>query len=327
MEIKDLTRTFKTRAVKGKRKKDIVRALDGIDLNIEQGELFGLLGPNGAGKTTIIKILSTLLFPTSGHVKVMGHDVMKESHQIRKKINMVSGGESSGYGLLTVKENLWMFSQLYGIPRRVANKRIDSLLKVMGMEDKKNVKVRTLSTGMRQKTNMIRGFMTDPSLIFLDEPTLGLDVNASRMIRDFIKNWLRNKPSRTVLLTTHYMMEADELCDRVAIINEGKLLACDTPENLKRLIKKESALKLEIRQVDNVKVFENIKGVRNFTHDHNINAGVTKLKFILDDEAIVSDIVAAVPKSGSKIISVEKTEPTLEDVFVSLVGRGLHDVK
>lgn len=327
VEIKNLKRTFKTRAVKGKHKKQVLKALDGIDLRIKEGELFGLLGPNGAGKTTIIKILSTLLFPTSGEVKVMGHDVIKECHQIRRKINMVSGGESSGYGLLTVKENLWMFSQFYGIPRKVANKRIDTLLRVMDMEDKKNVKVRTLSTGMRQKTNMIRGFMTDPSLIFLDEPTLGLDVNASRMVRDFIKGWIKDKSGRTVLLTTHYMMEADELCDRVAIINEGKLLACDTPENLKRLIKKESALKLEIRLVENVTAFENIKGVRHFTHNHNINAGITKLKFILDDEAIVSDIVAAVPKSGSKIVSVEKTEPTLEDVFVSLVGRGLHDAK
>ena len=316
---------FKTRPVRGSREKKIVHALKDLDIEIKEGELFGLLGPNGAGKTTLIKILCTLLLPTSGEARVMGHDVEKKHHQIRRMINMVSGGETSGYGLLTVKENLWMFSQFYGMPGDIAKRRIDRLLKVMELEDKANAKVRTLSTGQRQKANMIRGFMTDPSLIFLDEPTLGLDVNASRLIRDFIKNWVRAKEGRTVLLTTHYMMEADELCNRVAIINDGKLLACDTPENLKRMVPKESALKLEIRQISDVRGFEGIKGVKNFTYDHNIVAGTTKLKFILDDEAIVADIVAEVPKCGSRILSVEKTEPTLEDVFITLVGRGLHE--
>jgi ABC-2 type transport system ATP-binding protein len=248
---------------------------------------------------------------------------MKDAYQIRKNINMVSGGETSGYGILTVNENLWMFSQFYGMPGKIAKKRIRRLLKVMDLENKADAKVRTLSTGERQKANMIRGFMTDPKLIFLDEPTLGLDVNASRLIRDFIKGWMKSKEGRTVLLTTHYMMEADELCDRVAIIDQGKILACDTPANLKRLVTKESTLKLEIRKVQDISAFQNIKGVKRFTYDHHIAAGITKLNFILDDEAIVADIVAEVPKSGSKIVSVEKTEPTLEDVFVTLCGRGL----
>jgi ABC-2 type transport system ATP-binding protein len=321
VEVKDLKRTFKTKAVK--RKTELVTALDGANLEIKEGELFGLLGPNGAGKTTIIKILATLLFPTSGVAKVLDYDVMKNAYQIRKNINMVSGGETSGYGILTVKENLWMFSQFYGMPGKIAKKRINRLLKAMDLENKADAKVRTLSTGERQKANMIRGFMTDPALIFLDEPTLGLDVNASRLIRDFILNWMKTKESRTVLLTTHYMMEADELCDRVAIIDQGKILACDTPTNLKRLVTKESTLKLEIRRVQDISAFQNIKGVKRFTYDHDIEAGITKLNFILDDEAIVADIVAEVPKSGSRIVSVEKTEPTLEDVFVTLVGRGL----
>ena len=170
---------------------------------------------------------------------------------------------------------------------------------------------------------MIRGFMTDPALIFLDEPTLGLDVNASRLIRDFIKDWMKSKPGRTVLLTTHYMAEAEELCDRVAIINDGKVLACDTPANLKKMINQDTTLKLEIKQIEDFSQFEGIPGVRNFTHDQIVEAGITRLKFILEGDAIVADIVAAVPKSGSKILSVEKTEPTLEDVFVTLVGRSL----
>ena len=323
IEVKNLNRTFKTKAVKGKSKKEIVKALQDVNLTIHQGELFGLLGPNGAGKTTLIKILSTLLLPSSGEARVLGHDVQKETLAIRQKINMVSGGETSGYGLLTVRENLWMFSQLYGMPTKVANKRIDALLKELKLEHKKNSKVRTLSTGLRQKANMIRGFMTDPALIFLDEPTLGLDVNASRLIRDFIRNWKNEKPNRTVLLTTHYMMEADELCDRVAIINDGKVLACDTPANLKKMLHEDTTLMLEIKLVEDLKEFDGIKGVRSYTHTHNAAEGITKLKFILDGDAIVADIVAAVPRSGSKILSVEKTEPTLEDVFVTLVGRSL----
>ena len=328
VEVKNLNRTFTTKAVRGKSKKEVVKALNDVNLTINEGELFGLLGPNGAGKTTLIKILCTLLLPSSGEARVLGHDVQKETNTIRQKINMVSGGETSGYGLLTVRENIWLFSQLYGIPSKEANRRIDMLMKELKLEHKKNSKVRTLSTGLRQKANMVRGFMTNPSLIFLDEPTLGLDVNASRLIRDFIKKWMREDPRRTMLLTTHYMIEADELCDRVAIINDGRVLACDTPENLKKLIHQDSVLKLEIRQVDNLSAFQDIPGVRNFTHSNDIAAGTTKLNFILDGEAVVADIVAAVPKSGSKILSVQKTEPTLEDVFVALVGRGLtnHDV-
>ena len=325
VETHDLCREFKTRPAKGERQKTIVHALENANIQIEEGELFGLLGPNGAGKTTLIKILCTLLRPSSGTARVMGHDENTESNQIREKINMVSGGETSGYGLLTVRENLWMFSQFYGMPSKLAKRRIDNMLEIMELSDKKDAKVRTLSTGQRQKANMIRGFMTDPDLIFLDEPTLGLDVNASRLVRDFIKKWMKEKPTRTVLLTTHYMVEADELCDRIAIIDNGKVLACDTPNNLKKMISKESTLKLQIKQVRDVKAFESIPGIRNFAYQHDASAGTTDLKFILEDEAVVADIVAEVPKSGSMIIIVEKTEPTLEDVFVALVGRGLHE--
>ncbi len=325
IETSELCREFKTRPVKGERKKTIVHALDDVNLDIREGELFGLLGPNGAGKTTLIKILSTLLLPSSGTAKVMGHDVTTDSHNIRRVINMVSGGETSGYGLLTVRENLWMFSQFYGMPSKLAKRRIDRMLEIMDLADKKNAKVRTLSTGQRQKANMIRGFMTDPALIFLDEPTLGLDVNASRLIRDFIKNWMKDKPDRTVLLTTHYMAEADELCDRIAIINDGKVLACDTPENLKRMVSMDKTLKLEVSHVDDVRAFSTVPGIKNFTYEHSILNGNTRLKFIMDDESTVADIIAEVSKCGSRIISVEKTETTLEDVFVTLVGRGLQD--
>ncbi len=240
IEVDHVTRVFG-----GKGDKVQAKALDDISLQVEEGELFGLLGPNGAGKTTLIKILATLLLPSAGSVKVLGHDVVKDYNKIRARINMVSGGEISGYGLLTVRENLWMFSQFYGIPRKVAKQRIDELLERFGLLDKADAKVRTISTGQRQKMNVIRGFVTDPDLIFLDEPTLGLDVNASLVIRDFLRKWVKDTPGKTMLLTTHYMVEADELCDRVAIIDQGRILACDSPSNLKRMLKRATTFDIE----------------------------------------------------------------------------------
>ncbi len=189
VETRDLTRIFtgkkrrrRRKTAPGNNESDTgpVTALDRVSVQIREGELFGLLGPNGAGKTTLIKILCTLLLPTSGRAYVAGHDVSKDVFPIRQRINMVSGGETSGYGLLTARENIWMFSQFYGVPSRVAKARIDELMHTFGLWDKRDAKVRMLSSGQRQKMNMIRGFVTDPDILFLDEPTLGLDVNAAR---------------------------------------------------------------------------------------------------------------------------------------------------
>jgi len=177
-------------------------ALHEVDLEIHPGELFGLLGPNGAGKTTLIKILTTLLLPTSGRAWVAGYDVVAQPEAIRRRINMVAGGESCGYGLLTVRENLWMFSQFYGLDDRTARRRIEELLERFGLQDRGDSKMLDLSTGLRQKVSIIRGFLTDPQILFLDEPTLGLDVNAARQIRFFVREWIRERPGRTILLTT-----------------------------------------------------------------------------------------------------------------------------
>ena len=153
-------------------------ALDGVNLEVRPGELFGLLGPNGAGKTTLIKILTTLLAPTAGSAKVDGLDVVTEADGVRPRINMVSGGESSGYGILNVRENLWLFARIYGVPTAVANERIEKMLSVVGLADKATARISHLSTGQRQKMNFCRGFITDPKILFLDEPTLGLDVTS-----------------------------------------------------------------------------------------------------------------------------------------------------
>ncbi|HIH01023.1 TPA: ABC transporter ATP-binding protein [Thermoplasmata archaeon] len=320
VETQSLTRVFRP---KKRKEGKVVTALDSVDLRINRGELFGVLGPNGAGKTTMLKILSTLLLPTSGKAYVAGFDVEKDLLEIRRRINMVSGGEISGYGLLTVRENLWMFSQFYGVKSKDAHERIDVLLERFGLRDKDKEKVRTLSTGQRQKMNVIRGFVTHPEIIFLDEPTLGLDVNAARTVRDFVVDWIREDGNRTVVLTTHYMMEADELCDRIAIIDDGKILACDTPANLKRLVRMNSTLTLSVAGLNDINGFSSIPGIGNFSSTKDVEGNLTKLRFVLEDESSVSDIVSTVIGRGSKIVSLQKTEPTLEDVFIKLVGRGL----
>src|SRR6185503_12143539 len=200
IETQGLGRVYKIRGNKkeSELRKELI-ALEKVDLTVERGELFGLLGPNGAGKTTLIKILTTLLAPTSGWARVATHDVNLNPDLVRPRINMVSGGESSGYGLLTVRENLWMFSQFYGMPSKEANDRITELLTMVGLEDRINTKSSDLSTGLRQKMNIVRGFLTDPDVLFLDEPTLGLDVGASRDVRAFVRQWVDEDRSRTVL--------------------------------------------------------------------------------------------------------------------------------
>jgi ABC-2 type transport system ATP-binding protein len=326
VETFDLNRTFKVRKNKKNEKNNLVTALKDVNIKINQGELFGVLGPNGAGKTTLIKILSTLLSPTSGEAYVDGVDVMKHPEEVRKRINMVTGGEHSGYGILTVTETLWLFSQLYGIPNKVVQKRINEMLELMDMQKYAKTKINKLSSGMRQKMNIIRGFVCDPKILFLDEPTLGLDVQISRDVRKYIKSWVKENPEKTILLTTHYMAEADELCDRLAIIDQGLVLACDSPSNLKKSLQREALFHIETNlMLNDLDKFNQIPGVKSFAFEHKSHLGRTLLKFILDDDSVISDVSQALSQNGSKIISLSKMEPTLEDVFISLVGKGLEN--
>ncbi len=222
------------RVFKGRDQSEGVKALDSVDLEVKKGEIFGLLGPNGAGKTTLIKILSTILLPTSGTAKVLGMDVKREYDSIRKRINLVSGGETPGYGAITVKENLWFFSQLYGLNGEVARERITKLTQELELAEFLNMRMHKLSTGYKQRMNLVRGFINHPDVLFLDEPTLGLDVLSAMNLRRVIESWVRDNPDKTILLTTHYMAEADLLCDRIALINHGRILALDTPEMLRK---------------------------------------------------------------------------------------------
>ena len=332
VETRDLTRIFagkrhllprrKKASAEGPGPEGPVTALDGVTVQIKEGELFGLLGPNGAGKTTLIKILCTLLLPTSGQAYVAGFDVAKDVFPIRQRISMVSGGETTGYGLLTTRENIWMFSQFYGVQSKTANDRIDELMDVFGLRDRRDAKVRTLSTGQRQKMNMIRGFVTDPDILFLDEPTVGLDVNAARIIRDYVSKWVQEQEGKTVLLTTHYMAEADEMCDRIAIIDNGRILACDTPENLKKMVRLDTTFRLEVDPMRDTTGFGKIPGVKNFSVKDDASKNTSYLTFILDGESPVADILSYVASQGARVRSLQKSEPTLEDVFVSMVGKG-----
>lgn len=299
-------------------------ALDQVSLEVRPGELFGLLGPNGAGKTTLIKILTTLLAPSSGTARVDGLDVVGQADQVRPRINMVSGGESSGYGILNVRENLWLFARIYGVPTAVAQERIDRMLGVVGLTEKATSRISHLSTGQRQKMNFCRGFITDPKILFLDEPTLGLDVTSARAIRGFVKEWMRERPERTLLLTTHYMAEADELCDRLAIIDRGSVLACDTPANLKRQVQKYPLYELSLAPGANgwAEVGK-LPGVHQSTT--TTTPTTVDLKVSLLDESVIGAVVQSLVTGGGRILTMKKVEPTLEDVFIELVGHSMAD--
>ncbi|HZI89075.1 MAG TPA: ABC transporter ATP-binding protein [Candidatus Polarisedimenticolia bacterium] len=319
--MRELTRTFKARRRSGE-----VKALQGVDLIVERGECFGLLGPNGAGKSTLIKILTTLLLPTSGRALVTGYDVATQPFQVRRRINLVSGGDNSGYGVLTVRETLHLFSQFYGVPGPVARKRADELMAVTGLAEKADQKLSGLSTGMKQKLNFARGFMSDPEVIFLDEPTLGLDVEASREVRGFVARWVRERPERTVLLTTHYMMEADELCGRVAIIDHGRILALDTPAALKRMLPEEPVFEFQVSATgQDLDLLREIQGLRSMSHHAHPATGAVELRVVVEEDDVIGEVLGRLKGLERSVLHLTKMEPTLETVFIHHVGRGLDD--
>ncbi len=311
-----------------KAKPDPVVALDGVDLEVPAGELFGLLGPNGAGKTTLIKILTTLLLPTSGTARVAGFDVVTEANRIRRVMNMVSGGEQSGYGILLVREQLWMFSQFYGLGTREGWRRTDELIELVGLHEQRLQRVSALSTGQRQKLNLARGLVNDPWILFLDEPTLGLDVGAARDVRNHFRSWRAALPGRTALLTTHYMAEADELCDRVAIVDRGRILALGTPAELKKRVQKESLFRIQVDQLPGgAAALARLPGVLSAVESAAASGGEAAdgvtISLALADDGALAGVVGALAAAGAHLRGLAKSEPTLEDVFVELVGRGL----
>ena len=317
VETRDLGRVYKTR-------NETVTALSSVDLNVREGELYGVLGPNGAGKTTLIKILVTLLLPSSGTAKVDGLDVVKDYRRLRPRISIVSGGENAGYGLLRVREQLWMFSQFYGIDSKVAYARIDELLERLGLASVAKRQISALSSGMRQKMNLVRGLMTDPRVLFLDEPTVALDVGAARDLREEVSRWMAEDPTRTVILTTHYMQEADDLCDRIAIVNRGQIVIEGTPQSLKLEVQRDVVIDLQLEV--GVPVLDRLREVEGVgaasVHEED---GIDRFSLLLADDAVLTNVISAVERSGRRVAGLAKREPTLEDAYEKLVGRSMSE--
>ncbi len=322
IDARDVRRVYKAKPAP-------IVALESIDLEVASGELFGLLGPNGAGKTTLIKILTTLLLPTSGTARVFGFDVSRQHAQIRRIMNIVSGGEQSGYGLLQVREQLWMFSQFYGVGAREGWRRVDELIDLVGLQEQRVQKVSSLSTGQRQKLNFARGLLNDPWIFFLDEPTLGLDVSAARAVRELVVEWKAAVPGRTILLTSHYMAEVEELCERLAIVDRGRILAIGTPAELKRRVQRESIFELELDRLDGgPQTLEALPGVVSALIPGLTDASngeprrTVSVKLALVDDGALGSVVSSLAGLDAHIVALKKSEPTLEDVFIELVGRG-----
>ena len=231
IEVRDLCREYVRGSSIFKTNKSIIKAVDEISFSVDRGEIFGLLGQNGAGKTTIIKMLTTLLAPTSGVCKVLGFDTFGEEKKIRPRINFIFGGEMGVYRRLSARDNLRYFSNLYLLNRQEQEKRIEKILEQVDLADRADDLAETYSKGMIQRLQIARGLINDPEILFMDEPTVGLDPIGARMLRNIILHL--KQEGRTVLLTTHYLPEAEELCDRMVIINKGKIVAHGTPEEIK----------------------------------------------------------------------------------------------
>ncbi len=315
IEVKDVLKIFKKR--KGKE----TRALDGVSLAIEPGELFGLLGPNGAGKTTLVRCIATLLIPDGGEIKVTSKDVFKYSNEVRRDIGLLTSGERTLYWKLSGCDNLRFFSALYGMDPKEADRRIDFLIELLGLKEFGRERVERYSSGMRQKLSLARALLHDPKILLLDEPTLGLDPQFSRFIRNFIKDNLNRQEKKTVLLTTHYMDEADELCDRIAFIDRGKIVGLNTPNGFKREIPHKEILEIKCQGIFDAVGIEKVCKVEKISVTNE--DGTAVLKIMAERcEDILSDIINEIGNK-TKILTIDVKEPTLEDVFIYYTGRSL----
>jgi ABC-2 type transport system ATP-binding protein len=297
-------------------------AVDHISFQVEKGEIFGLLGPNGAGKSTAIRMLSTLSVPTEGSATVAGFDVKKDDGEVREHIGLVSE-KMIMYDELTARENLRLFGELYDIPKDVLMKRIAKLLSFVRMEQWADHRIDTFSTGMKQRINVIRALVNQPEILFLDEPTLGLDPQSTAEIREMTRR-INIENRTTIILTTHMMAEADMLCDRIGIIDHGKIVALDTPANLKKSItgRDTTIFGFEIPNLDSgiLSSIKAIGSVKSVTQDDPTHIKVTSTG---DDSFDV--LIDALRKNGAQIRSVSNLEPTLEDVFLKITGHEVRD--
>jgi ABC-2 type transport system ATP-binding protein len=301
-------------------------AVDGVSLQIKQGEVFGLLGPNGAGKSTTIRMLCTLLEPTSGTAHVNGFDIVKQSNQVRQNLGTVLAGERSIYWKLTARENLEYFAALYHIPADIARLRIDELLERMELTARANDLVEKYSTGMKQRVAIARSLLARPPILLLDEPTLGLDPQAARRVRELVTE-LKSE-GHTILLTTHYMEEADQLSDRIGIIDQGKVIALDTPATLKRRIDQKDVIKLEVTgwHPEMAAALRTLPNVENLIAHHTGTDSLWNISLHAgNSRAILPGIIEKLSSNGTRLVNMNIVQPSLEDVFIHLTGKALRD--
>ncbi|BBB48161.1 ABC-2 type transport system ATP-binding protein [Pelolinea submarina] len=296
--------------------KEVV-AVEDVSFEIRQGELFGLLGPNGAGKTTSVKMLTTLLIPSGGSATILGLDVVKDANKVRPRIGFIFGGERGLYWRLSGLDNLRYFASLYYVDEATSKKRIPELLEIVGLKGREREKVEGYSRGMRQRLHIARALLHDPEVLFLDEPTMGLDPVGARELRTTVKNL--QSANKTILLTTHYMFEADALCQRIAVINKGKIVALDTPEKLKENVQDLSVVEVELYGIPQ-EVIERIKAldfVVEVSIENRDQRQVMQVHTPKGPEAIP---VLVEHLNGLRIGRIITREPTLEDAYVRLVG-------
>ncbi len=311
IEVKNLTKMF------GK-----FTAVDEVSFDVKRGEIFGLLGPNGAGKSTTLRMLSTLARPTRGTANIGGYDIVKDDTQVRKLIGIVSE-KMIMYNRLTAKENLWFFGSLFNLPKDVMKKRIDELLNLVQLTKWKNAQVGTFSTGMRQRMNVVRALLNRPQVLFLDEPTLGLDPQSSVEIREFIKT-LNRENGTTVMVTTHMMVDADLMCDRIAIVDHGKIVALDTSANLKKQISgaDTTIISLEIANLNQalIEAIRRLDCVDAVTQENTLH-----IRIIVHGSEAFDNVIDVVRSNDGKISSMQNLQPTLEDVFLHITGHQVRD--
>jgi len=317
IEVHDLGRIYRARIGVIKRSVKEVVAVEDISFEIKSGELFGLLGPNGAGKTTTVKMLATLLIPTKGSASILGYDVVKDDQEVRKHIGFIFGGERGLYWRLSGIDNLRYFASLYGVEPEVSKKRIPYLLEMVGLKDRGNERVEGYSRGMKQRLHVARTLLHDPEILFLDEPTIGLDPVGARDFRQVIRNL--QSENKTILLTTHYMFEADSLCQRVAVIDKGAIVALDSPSELKKHVADLSVIEIETFGTSQ----EVIERVRTLSFVDALQVQEREQRqMLLVQTARGAEAVPDVMESlnGTRVGRVIVREPTLEDAYVRLVG-------